>query len=189
MPRRSRSANTAECRRGRKFGSCFRCCRGRSKRRGSTTLKKTFKKVLCYSLHPRVGTLRLRPVSRGMLITRRGAEAVGPPDRRGVEHNISLRAGINRRRRCALGATAGPFALGGDLQARNVGGVAMPFPADQARNAVAVLHRAAGKEPVLLVGTNPVGPTGNRKGAASADQRGLVGSVVFQVAQLGKARL
>src|SRR5437868_4775413 len=60
----------------------------------------------------------------------------------------------------------------------------MPFPADQAGNTVTVLHAAAGKNPVLIIGTNPVGAARNRKSTASADQRGFVRSIVFQVQKL-----
>ena len=57
----------------------------------------------------------------------------------------------------------------------------MPFPADQTGNAVPRFHAATGENPVLVIGANPIGAARHRKGAASANQRGLVGSIVFQV--------
>src|SRR5207249_6468632 len=103
------------------------------------------------------------------------------PNRGGVENEIVFGTGINRGRVDAFRAAVGELALSYHFQTRDIGWVAVPFPADETWDAVAVLHAAAGENPVLVIGTDPVGAAGDRKSAAGADERGLVRPVVFQL--------
>src|SRR5260370_31914483 len=123
--------------------------------------------------------MRFGAVGGRVLVGGRGAQAVGPPDGGGVEHEIVLGSRIDRGRVGAFRAAVGELTLGDDFEAGNIGRVAVPFPADESRNAVAVLHAAIGEYPVPLVGTNPVGSTGDREGAARAHQRGFIWSIVL----------
>src|SRR5262245_1243461 len=89
-------------------------------------------------LHARIGSLGSGTVGRRMEVTRRDAQAVGPPDRGRVEAEVPFRAGIDR-------GGVGPFVfaeirrpLRQHLQAGNPGWLAVPLPADEPRDAIAV---------------------------------------------------
>src|SRR5207253_7655142 len=97
--------------------------------------------------------------------------------------------GIERCRVRSRGAAISDLAFRDHFQAGNLRWVAMPFPTDQAGNAVPCLHAGAGKQPMLWPGTDPVGPAGHGERAARADERGLVRAVVLEQAQFGKAGL
>src|SRR5690606_26739786 len=80
-------------------------------------------------------------------------QSVGPPARGGVEDEVAVRSGIHRGGEHGCTQFVLPVLVGetppvGDvardhLQTRDVGGVAVEFPADQARDALAEFHAGA----------------------------------------------
>src|SRR5205085_251054 len=127
-----------------------------------------------------------RPFRRGIHrrpdIARRLGEAVGPPTTGGVEDEVALGARVDGG---GVGAVVVAVAVGGhaggeDFEAGEVGGVAVPFPADQAGDGVAALHAGAVEDPVVGLGAGPVGPAGDVASGAGAHQRVLVRAHVGQ---------
>lgn len=87
-----------------------------------------------------------RHVPRGI------AQPLGPPDGPGIEHPIALRAGKHHRRELASGRRAAAEGIqlrGGDhFQTRQIGGIAVIFPSDQAGDGVPVARAGALEDPV-----------------------------------------
>ena len=79
---------------------------------------------------------------------------------------VEAHPGADGQARVAL--AVGGHGGGDDFQAGNGGGVAMPFPSDEAGDGVAVLHVGAGEEPVVGHGAGVVGAWLMAIGAATA---------------------
>src|SRR5712692_455676 len=128
---------------------------------------------------------RVRAFGRGIdgrsNVTGRLRKAVAPPAGGGIEDEIAARAGIN----CGGVSTAVELAgfrlrrAGGhDFQARNPGRIAVPLPADQAGDAVALFHPGLREKPMVGPGANPIRAAGERCQVARADQRVRVGALM-----------
>src|SRR5579884_1256774 len=76
----------------------------------------------------------------------------------------------------AVGGHAG----GDDFESGNVGGIAVPFPAHEAWDAVTLFHAGAVEEPVVGIGADPIRPAGHVAGRAGADQGVFVGTDVWE---------
>ena len=118
-----------------------RSCAGRSSRRFSLRLSadRAIEQVGGDLLDSLVGPVGARPVRPGQRVPRRRRQALGPEDRRGVEHEIPLRARVDRR-----GPVLGRLRLPPRPCPRRrprrpgiFGRVAVVLPADQAGDAVA----------------------------------------------------
>ncbi len=133
-------------------------------------------------LDPDIGALR-RGVDRWPKVARRRAQPVTPPDGGRVEHDVALRAGVDRRRIGAAVRFAGRFlrgAAGHDLESRDRRRVAVPFPPHQTRHGIAGPHARPFEQPVLRPHAGPVGPTGHRTRAVGSDEFVGVGAFVGQ---------
>ena len=100
-------------------------------------------------------------------------QVLAPEDGRGVEDEIVLGAGIDR-----CGPMLWPSAslqrcsFTDDFQTGNVGRrIAVIFPADQAGDAISLLHSRAFKDPMVGLGADPITAAIDRIDVASADQR------------------
>src|SRR5262249_15387276 len=109
------------------------------------------------------------------------AQAVRPPNGCRIEDQVVLGPRVKGGGISPFGATVGELTPSDHFQTRNIRRVAMPLPAHQARNAVAVLHAGAGEEPVLLLRAGPVRAAGNRERTAGANQGSFVRAIVPQV--------
>src|SRR5579871_647409 len=124
-----------------------------------------------------------------MLITERSAQTIGPPDGGRIEDQVPTGAWVKRGRVGSFRSPVGQFPAGHDFQTGNRRRIAMPFPAYQARNAVAVFHSGAVEEPMFFIRANPIRAAGNRKGATCPNESGFVWPIVPQCCQFGKAIL
>src|SRR5262245_14526439 len=93
-------------------------------------------------LHAVIWSMRPAPVRPRQHVARRMTHALRPEDRRSVEDEVVLGAGVDRRGPFLRARAADPRGAGGeDFQAGNVvGRVAVVFPPDEARHAVPLLH-------------------------------------------------
>ena len=92
-------------------------------------------------LHALVRAVRPAVVDERRPVARRRTQPLRPEDRRGVEHRVPLRPGVDRRLVVALRLAAGPrLARRDHLQPGDLRRVAVELPADQARDRVALLH-------------------------------------------------
>src|SRR5262245_28709746 len=111
-------------------------------------------------------------------MARRRAEVLAPEDRGSIEDQVILGTRINRGSPVLWSGPALPRGpLGHDLQPRQVGRwVTVVFPADQAWDAVALLHPGALKEPMLRLDDRPVATAVDRLDIARANQVTLIGA-------------
>ena len=133
-------------------------------------------------LHPRVGPLGLS-VHLGVQVAGRLGQTVGPPTGRCVEDDVGLGAWI--RRRCvnaAVGFSWGVLrgAGGHDFEALDRRRITVPFPADEAGDAIALLHAGVPVDPMVRPRANPVGTAGDRSRAVGANQFVGVGALVLE---------
>src|SRR6516162_4331714 len=82
-------------------------------------------------LDSRIGTLRGGPVGRRRRVSRGSAQAVGPPDRGGVEDDIVFRAWIEGGRVFAFDARVRHTAAGDYVQTGDLRGCSHPLPSDE----------------------------------------------------------
>ena len=110
-------------------------------------------------------------------------QTVGPPAGRGAENKVLFWAGVNRGRIIAAVEFAG-FGLrrrgGNNFEARNLRGIAVPFPADQPGNAVSFLHAGALENPMVRLRADPIRAAGHLSRAVRADQFVGVGPLVWK---------
>jgi len=133
-------------------------------------------------LHPRIGPLGLG-VHLGVQIAGRLGQTVGPPASGGVEDDVRLGAWIRCRSvNAAIGLAWGVLrgAGGHDFEALDRRGIAVPFPADESGDAIALLHAGVAVDPMVRPRANPVGTAGDRPRAVSADQFVGVGALVLE---------
>src|SRR5262249_2428043 len=81
---------------------------------------------------------------RGRRVSRGSAQAVGPPDRGGVEDDIVFRAWIESGCVFTFDASVRHTAAGDHLQAGDLRGRSHPLPSDEAGDTVAVAVHAPG---------------------------------------------
>ena len=127
-----------------------------------------------------VRTLR-RGVDAGSHVAWGGAESVGPPACGGVEDHVALGPVVNRSSvltsvegsGCALGGSGSD-----DFESGDGCGVSVPFPADDAGDAVTEIHAGVFVNPVVGKRANPVGAAGDWSGAMGAYQCVCVGRLM-----------
>ena len=133
-------------------------------------------------LNAGVGAVGARPVRPGQRVPGRIGEPLRPKDRRGIEDDVALGAGVDRggpllRLHPADKRRSRPD----DLEAGDVGRrVAMVFPADEAGDPVARLHPGAGEDPVVGLRADPVAAAVDRLDVASPHQIALVGALLWE---------
>src|SRR5208283_4917078 len=89
-------------------------------------------------LNALVGPMRARSVRPGQCVAWRRRQALGPEDGRGIEHEVSPGAGVDRRGPMLRRLAAHPGgASRDDLESGDARGIAVVFPADQTGDAIA----------------------------------------------------
>jgi hypothetical protein len=139
-------------------------------------IDRTLQQIPRDSLYAGVGAVGAAPVGPGDDVPRGGSQALGPKDRRCVEHEIALWAGEDRGCVMPLARAARPDGtLREHLQplASEVR-FAMMLPTDEAGNALALFHSRPRKNPVLRFCTGPVATAVERHDASRADDIPLV---------------
>src|SRR5262245_5466884 len=149
----------------------------------------TSKDIFGDSLNTFVWSLRCR-VNGGSHVSGRRGKAIGPPTTRCVKNNVILRTGIN------CGRKSSSIELSGRRLRRTcrdhgqtwqIRWIAMKFPADQSRNALASLHAGSCEQPVFRRGTDPICSASARWHVARAHQETLVRTLIWERAHRGKA--
>ena len=126
-------------------------------------------------LHSVVGSVRPAEMRPRQSVARRISERLSPPDCRGVEHEVILRAGIDRRRPLlGIYAALPGCAASNDLQSGDIRGVAMVLPANKAGTRVTVFQPTAIKHPVVRSCHGPVAAAVHGLDIASPHQQTFI---------------
>ena len=131
------------------------------------------------SLDAGVRPVGARPVRPWQRVPRRIGKPLGPEDRRGIENDIALRAGVDRGGPLLRLLSADECRPRPDnLEAGDVGRrVAVILPADEAGDPVPRFHPGAGKNPVVGLRADPVAAAVDRLDVAGPHQIALVGAL------------
>ena len=93
----------------------------------------------------------------------RFAQPLRPENGRRIEHEVTLRPRINRRRPVLrMDAALEGSALGNDFQTVDLGRIAMVFPTDKPWNTVTLFHASAFEDPMVRLRANPIATTIHR---------------------------